>query len=318
MSCSKKGSNDTPNQPVIPVLSTSAVSGITENTAICGGMITSDGGANVTSRGVCWSTTQNPTTLDPHTSDGTGTGTFTSQLSGLNSNTPYYVRAWAINSAGTAYGNTLSFTTLQVLPDTVSDIDKNIYHMVTIGAQVWLVENLRVTHYRNGDPIPNVTADAQWKTLTTGAYCMYDNLAGNAGTYGLLYNWYTVNDARKICPLGWHVPTETEWSALSSFLGGKNIAGGKMKSTGTIEQGNGLWYSPNAGATNSSGFSALPAGYRINYGNYYSINNVAYFWSATDTTSVNAWNYVLDANNESLIRNYNFQTFGISIRCCKD
>jgi uncharacterized protein (TIGR02145 family) len=318
VSCSKKENNDPVNNPTIPVLSTATVTGITQTTATSGGIITSDGGATITGRGACWSLSSAPTISDPHTSDGTGPGSFTSQLSGLIPDTPYFVRAWATNSAGTAYGNILSFTTLQVPPDTVTDIDGNVYHKITIGTQVWLVENLRTTHYRNGDPIPNVTDGDLWKTLTTGAYCIYDNFPVNAMTYGLFYNWFAVTDNRNICPAGWHVPSNAEWSTLSDFLGGKDVAGGKMKSTGTIEQGNGLWYNPNTGATNSSGFTALPAGYRINYGNYYSIGNVAYFWSSSDTTSANAWNYVLDANNEKLTRIYNFQTNGFSIRCCKN
>lgn len=209
-------------------------------------------------------------------------------------------------------------TTLQIPPDTVTDFDGHVYHLVTIGNQVWLAENLRVTHYRNGDPIPNVIADAQWKILTAGAWCSYDNLSADTSAYGLLYNWFALTDARKISPPGWHVPTDAEWNSLANYLGGKAVAGGKMKSPGTLEQGSGLWFAPNTGATNSSGFGALPGGYRINYGNYYSIGNVAYYWSATDTTSANAWNYVLDANNESLTRNFNFQTNGFSVRCIKD
>jgi len=315
--CSKNKNDEPVNNPVIPVLTTSVVTGITHNSAGSGGVITSDGGASVTARGVCWSTGTNPTLTDPHTTDGSGTGSFTSNMTGLNPNTTYYVRAWASNSAGTGYGNALPFTTLKLPGDTVLDFDGNIYHKVTIGSQVWLVENLRTKHYRNGDSIPLVVADAQWKSLTTGARCYYDNLPSNAKTYGFFYNWHAVNDSRGLCPEGWHVPTDNEWKALGSFLGGENVAGGKMKTTGTIEQGNGLWYSPNSGATNSSGFSGIPGGYRINYGNYYSIGNVAYFWSSSDTTNLNGWNYVLDANNENLIRHYNFYTNGFSVRGIK-
>jgi uncharacterized protein (TIGR02145 family) len=318
LSCSKKGSDDPVIVPTIPVLTTAPVSGITETNAISGGSFTSDGGATVTARGVCWSTGSTPTIADPHTSDGDGTGSFTSNLNGLNPNTLYYLRAWAVNSAGIAYGNTLSFTTLKLPGDTVLDVDGNIYHKVAIGSQVWLVENLRTTHYRNGDSIPLVIPDAQWKLLTTGARSYYDNLPSNEKTYGSFYNWHAVNDSRGLCPEGWHVPSDQEWSHLAFLLGGDSIAGGKMKTTGTIEQGTGLWYSPNTGATNSSGFSGLPGGYRINYGNYYSVGNVAYFWSSSDTTNANGWNYVLDANNENLIRHYNFQTNGFSVRCMKD
>jgi hypothetical protein len=203
--CAKKGSDDPVNVPVIPVISTVAVNGITQESATSGGIITSDGGASITSRGVCWNTTPDPSILGPHTSDGTGSGSFISQLSGLNPNTPYYVRAWATNSAGTAYGNTLSFTTLKVPGDTVLDFDGNIYHKAIIGSQVWLIENLHTTHYRNGDSIPLVIPDAQWKVLTAGARCFYDNLPSNAKTYGYFYNWHAVNDSRGLCPEGWHV-----------------------------------------------------------------------------------------------------------------
>jgi uncharacterized protein (TIGR02145 family) len=316
--CSKNGNNDPVFTPTIPVLTTNIVSNITTTAINSGGVITSDGGAQVASRGVCWSTGTTPTITDGHTSDGSGTGSFTSQVAGLNPNTLYYLRAFATNSAGTAYGNTLSFTTLKLPGDTVIDYDGNIYHKVSIGTQIWLTENLRTTHYRNGDSIPLVITDAQWKTLTTGAWCNYDNLPSNAKTYGRLYNWHAVNDSRGLCPEGWHVPSDNEWNSLALFLGGESVAGGKMKTTGTIEQGNGSWYAPNTGATNSSGFTGLPGGYRINYGNYYSIGNVAYFWSSSDTTLLNSWNFVLDANNENLIRHYNFQTNGFSVRCIKD
>ncbi|MEI6455736.1 MAG: fibrobacter succinogenes major paralogous domain-containing protein [bacterium] len=316
--CSKSSSDDPANIPVIPVLKTASVNQITQTTANSGGVITSDGGAQVTSRGVCWSTGIAPTIIDMHTSDGSGTGSYASQISGLSPNTLYYIRAYATNSAGTAYGDTLSFTTMKFPGDTVVDYDGNIYHKVTIGTQVWLTGNLKTTHYRNGDSIPLVTSDAQWKVLTTGAWCIYDNLPSNAKTYGRLYNWHAVNDSRGLCPEGWHVPSVNDWNSLALFLGGENVAGGKMKTTGTIEQGNGFWYEPNTGATNSSGFNGLPGGYRINYGNYYSIGNVAYFWSSSDTTLVNSWNFVLDANNENLIRHYNFQTNGFSVRCIRD
>jgi uncharacterized protein (TIGR02145 family) len=228
------------------------------------------------------------------------------------------VRAFATNSKGTAYGDTHSFTTLKILIDSVADIDGNIYHVVPIGNQSWLRENLRVRKYRNGDAIPNVLGDNQWKALTTGAFCTYENLAVNGATYGNLYNWHALSDARGLCPTGWHVPSRDEWAELGNYLGGEALAGGVLKSKGTIEAGTGLWYAPNTGATDSIGFTGLPGGYRIFYGTYYSISNVAFFWSSSDTTAVNAWNYVLDANNEELTRNYNFKTNGFSVRCCKD
>jgi uncharacterized protein (TIGR02145 family) len=135
------------------------------------------------------------------------------------------------------------------------DIDGNEYHTVIIGGQEWMVENLRVTPYRNGDPIPNVSDTTSWRALTTGAYCSYDNDPSCSAMYGNLYNWYAVNDFRQIAPEGWHVPTYEEWIVLETHLGGDTIAGGKLKESGTEH-----WRAPNVGGTNESGFSALPGG----------------------------------------------------------
>jgi uncharacterized protein (TIGR02145 family) len=315
--CSKK-SDPAKGTPGIPAVTTAGVSDISPTSAACVSTVTSDGGDSVTSRGVCWSTTANPTIAGLHTFDGTGTGTFESVLTGLTPNTPYYVRAYATNSIGTAYGNAQLFTTLKITIDSVADIDGNIYHVVPIGAHEWLRENLHVKHYLNGDSIPSIKVDGQWKILTSGAYSTYDNLAANGSVYGYLYNWYALDDNRGICPTGWHLPSDAEWAELGNSLGGNDIAGGMMKSTGSIEGGTGLWYAPNTGATNSSGFTGLPGGYRINYGTFYSLGNVAFFWSVSDTTSGNAWNFILDANNGELKRLFNLKTYGCSVRCCKD
>jgi len=316
--CTKKGEDPPVPEPTIPVLTTTIVTAISQKTATSGGTITSDRGAPITSRGICWNTTKIPEIADPHTNDGTGSGTYASQMTGLTPNTRYYLRAYATNSKGIAYGNLESFATLKILIDSVADIDGNIYHVVAIGGKKWLRENLRVTHYRNGEEIPNVTLDTQWKILTNGGYCMYDNLAANGSAYGNLYNWHALSDTRGLCPTGWHVPSDSAWTELGDSLGGTSVAGGKLKSTGTIEQSTGLWYSPNTNATNSSGFTGLPGGYRINYGTYYSMGNVAYFWSFSEYAADKAWLYILDANNEELNRNFDFKTNGFSVRCCKD
>jgi len=315
--CSKK--EDAPEvTPSKPVLTTSSVTQVTQTTAASGGDITSDGGANVTARGVCWSISDTPTVAGTRTLNGTGTGVFVSSLAGLQPGTDYFIRAYATNTSGTGYGPTLTFKTLALPVDTVTDIDGNLYHVAVIGDRKWLKENLRVTHYRTGAEIPEVQPDAQWKILTNGARSVYGNTAANLNLYGFLYNFFAVTDSRGICPASWHVATDEDWKALGTYLGGMAIAGGKMKSTGTIEQGTGLWYAPNAEADNSSGFTGLPGGYRINYGTFYSIGNVGMFWTSTDTASVNAWNYILDANNGSLKRNFNLLQNGFSVRCCKD
>jgi uncharacterized protein (TIGR02145 family) len=202
--------------------------------------------------------------------------------------------------------------------NTVTDLDGNVYQTVTIGTQVCMAENLKVTHYRNGDPIPNITSDSDWTSLTTGARCDYDNDADNVPVYGRLYNWYAVDDSRGIAPEGWHVPTDAEWQILVDYLGGSSVAGGKMKATGTIEEGTGLWYHPNEGATNESDFSALPGGYRHLDGNFYYLGSYAYFWSSTEYSSYLAWYRLLSYYNSDVYRNYDLKQLGFSVRCVRD
>ena len=237
LGCSEDES--TAPQPEIPTVTTAGMSSITPTTAVCGGTISSDGGAAVTARGVCWGATAAPTTLGSKTTDGAGSGSFTSSISGLTPNTLYYVRAYAINSAGTGYGEPQDFRTLPQT-STVTDIDGNVYQTVTIGTQEWMAENLKVTHYRNGDPIQLVTDDSSWSNLSTGAYCDYDNDGDNVAVYGRLYNWFAVNDSRAIAPAGWHVATAADWQTLIDILGGDAVAGGKMKEAGTAH-----WLAPN-------------------------------------------------------------------------
>jgi uncharacterized protein (TIGR02145 family) len=296
----------------IPVLTTASVSAITQTTAQCGGNITSDGGATVTVRGVCWSTNPTPTIANSKTTNGTGTGSFISSITDLSPSTPYYVRAYATNSVGTGYGNTQSFTTAGS-SGTVTDIDGNVYQTVTIGTQVWMAENLKVTHYRNGEAIPNVTDNTTWYNLTTGAYCEYNNDLNNVATYGRLYNWHAVGDSRNIAPTGWHVPTDAEWQTLVDYLGGSSVAGGKMKEAGTTH-----WLSPNTGATNESGFSGLPGGGRSSNGPYDYVGYYACFWSSTEGSSSGAWCRYLYCGNSVVTRLNDDKHLGFSVRCVKD
>ena len=197
---------------------------------------------------------------------------------------------------------------------TVTDIDGNIYHTITIGSQVWLKENLKVTHYRNGDTIPNITDCATWGSLTNGAYCDYDNTPSNSAIHGRLYNFYAVNDSRNIAPTGWHVPTDAEWTTLKDYLGGVSIAGGKLKEIDTTH-----WISPNTGANNITQFTALPSGCRSDMGDaFWVIGYFCYFWTATEYSSDHGWVYSLHYNDESLGKNYSFKKDGHSVRCIKD
>jgi uncharacterized protein (TIGR02145 family) len=199
-------------------------------------------------------------------------------------------------------------------PSILTDFDGNVYHTMKIGTQVWMVENLKATHYRNGDLLPNVTNDSSWTYLTTGAQCDYGNKTSNGITYGKLYNWYAVHDSRNLCPTGWHVPSDLEWTTLTDYLGGENFAGGKLKEIDTNH-----WFSPNTGATNLSGFTALPAGYRNSYGLFYVFGEIGYWWSTTESTYLNSAYYRSLFYNDSIIhKSYFVKNCGYSVRCIKD
>lgn len=209
---------------------------------------------------------------------------------------------------------------------TVTDIDGNVYKTIKIGDKWWMAENLKVTHYRNGDVIPNITDDTEWKNLTSGAYSNYNNDVDNVATYGRLYNWCAVDDSRKIAPAGWHVPTDDEWKELEMYLGMSQAQanasdwrgydeGGKMKEEGTAH-----WYSPNIVATNSSGFIALPGGYRgRSGGDFRGIGKYGCWWSASEYNTKFAWQRSLNYGDSQVGRGYNPKRHaGFSIRCVRD
>ncbi len=184
---------------------------------------------------------------------------------------------------------------------------------VQIGTQIWMTKNLNVSRYRNGDPIPQVTDPTQWASLTTGAWCYYNNDMANGPIYGKLYNWYAVNDPRGLAPLGWHIPSDAEWTTLSNFLGGINLAGGKMKATNT------LWNNPNTSATNSCGFTGLPGAGRSNFnGVFYTVGRNGSWWSSSEDDPFFVWYRSLRYNNGNLERSNIPKTEGMSVRCIKD
>ncbi len=184
---------------------------------------------------------------------------------------------------------------------------------VKIGNQIWSAENLNVDRYSNGDIIPQVTDATAWNNLTTGAWCYYDNKITNGTVYGKLYNWHAVADPRGLCPTGWHVPTDAEWTTLETILGGSSVAGGKLKEIGITH-----WASPNTGATNSSGFTVLPGGYRNLSGTCNSIGNFGSWWSATQSSAANAYYRYLYYDASSVNSYDYFKTIGFSVRCIKD
>jgi len=196
---------------------------------------------------------------------------------------------------------------------TVTDIEGNIYKTIKIGDQWWMAENLQTGQYRNGTVIPLVTDNSAWSNLTTPGYCWYENEKSTYGlTYGALYNWYTV-ETGNLCPTGWHVPTVAEWIVLTNFLGGLNVAGGKLKESGTTH-----WTSPNVGATNKVGFKALPGGNRSINGPFGDILTHAYWWTANDYDVTRAWARSAFYNNVIIDLNYFHKRNGFTVRCVKD
>ncbi len=306
-----------PTSPVlIPTLTTDAVTSVALATATSGGNITSDNGGQVTERGVCWNTSGNPTTSNPKSSDGPGTGAFTSNITGLTPGMIYYVRAYATNSVGTAYGNQVRFSS------SVSDIESNIYRTVIIGTQLWMQSDLKTTRLNNNVPIPYVTDDTTWVHLVTPGYCWYDDNPSYGNTYGILYNWYTAA-AGNLCPAGWHVPGDNDFKVLEMYLGMTQAQadatlwrgtdqGPKLKSTAT-------WYVDGTNS-NSSGFTALAGGYRFGHdGSYNNMGTVAYWWSSTEHWDTTKGLYRrLDSGQTGVYREGVKKAGGKFVRCLKN
>jgi uncharacterized protein (TIGR02145 family) len=295
--------------PVIPVVTTSNPLPTGTTTATGGGNVTNEGGSSVTARGVCWSTSPNPTITGSKTDDGAGMGIFSSDLTGLLPNTRYHVRAYATNSVGTVYGSDKTFFTD---PVSVQDFDANTYGVIRIGTQVWMKENLKTTHFNDGTPVSLVTGNSAWSNLTDPAYCWYGNNEANKDIYGALYNWFAV-DAGNLCPTGWHVATDDDWLTLELYLGGSSPAGGELKETGTAH-----WASPNEGASNSSEFTALPGGWRLDNGTFEYIGNYGLWWTSTEYLSPDAWFRRIQYDQDKVFRSIKSEITGMSVRCIKD
>jgi len=311
----------------MPSVITGELTNITTITADCSGNVTADGGASVTARGVCWSTSENPTTSNSMTTNGTGVGTYTSNITGLSPNTTYYVRAYATNTKGTAYGEQKSFRTYDIF--LTDSRDGHIYKTVTIGSQVWMAENLAYLPYVVGpgseseiipyyyvygyDGTDEAEAKAYEHTPTGDEYSPGGAPIKSYETYGVLYNWPAAMSA---CPEGWHLPSDVEWTTLADYLGGESVAGGKMKEAGTSH-----WKSPNEGATNSSGFTGLPGGGRDSYFDAFSgIGGWCELWSSTlhpSRSNVALIRY-LRFDDDVVPISDNSKSLGYSVRCIGD
>jgi uncharacterized protein (TIGR02145 family) len=321
---------------VLATIATAGVNSISSSGAVCGGNITFDGGGSIIERGICWATHQNPTTNNDRTLDGTGIGSFTSNMRCLSFATTYYVCAYATNSAGTAYGDQQSFITQGNNPiifnpnltyGSVTDIDGNCYKIIQIGDQIWMAENLKTTKLNDGTIIPLITDNNEWINLSTPGYCWYDNNETNyKAPYGALYNWYVVGTG-KLCPVGWHVPTRDEWHILwypyniiedpNSHDNPYGTVGNELMETGTTHWIKSL-------GTNETGFAALPGG-TINFkGTFYDIGVVGFYWSSTNVSEIYRGNVlflpipVYQGYGGTPLQSMRLMKEGLSIRCLKD
>ena len=256
----------------------------------------------------------------PDTTSGNTNVTFTVNLTNLTPKTKYHFRINAINASGVGNGADVAFITSDTTDivinfnpgltyDSIYDLEGNKYRTIQIGTQTWMAENLKSTRYNDGTDIPFVLDVSAWALLTTPGYCWYNN---DSVGYGAIYNWYTVNTG-KLCPEGWHVPSDEEWTTLTDFLGGKSSAGGKLKETGTSH-----WLDPNTGATNESGFTGLPTGYRNYGGGFSSIKNYGFWWTSTEWSSTGAWYRDVNFSYTSVDRSNSNKKSGATVRCLKD
>ena len=193
----------------------------------------------------------------------------------------------------------------------VNDYDQNAYKTVFINTQEWMSENLKVEHFRNGDPIPQVQNPAEWANLKTPAWCYYDNDSANNSVYGKLYNWYAVNDPRGLAPEGWRVAADADWITLVNHCGCGELAGGKLKALT-------YWNEPNTGAYDEYGFSALPGGYRYTNGMFSYLGKFGCFWTSTVSKDDNAWYRYLDYIQTNVFRYDESKVTGMSVRCLKE
>ncbi len=312
----------------LAAVTTIKTSYITCNEAEIQANVIDDGGIRVTQRGICWSSDPNPTVSNNITIDGSGTGSFTASITGLIHTTKYFIRAYATNSVGTAYGNEIFFTTLTCpsCPGTpaVSDYDGNEYKTVQIGNQCWINENLKTTHYSDGVKLVDGTGAGDISAdYSTEYYFAYNDDEDNVLTYGRLYTWAAVMNGKSgsntnpsgvqgVCPTGWHVPSNSEWNELTDFVGGYE-AGGKLKESGPVH-----WISPNSDASNQTGFEGLPSGSRYPDGVFRSKGYFVSYWTTTENNISEAIFRGLHYNDSRIGYGIIDKSWGKAVRCVKD
>ena len=293
----------------LPAVTTKPVSLISSTSAQCGGEVTDDGNGTILARGVCWVITGTPS-LGHSDSITTDAGNnFVSYVPGLLPDTSYKIAAYVTNEKGTSYGAVLSFSTRLPCGQATVEYGSQTYHTILIGDQCWLKENLnigtRISGIQNQDPL----------NATLEKYCYNDDEA-NCTLYGGLYQWDEMMKSsvtpgtQGICPSGWHLPSDAEWTTMTTFLGGDTVAGTKMKSnTGWYNNGNG---------TNTSGFTGIPAGNRGNDGSFNNLTQLGYFWTSSQAGASEAWNRKLNFESDIVTKYNSFITNGFSVRCVRN
>lgn len=285
---------------------------VASTSATIGTYVKSDGGTGIASCGVWLSNAPDAEATGQRLEMGNDTGLYLGRVSGLLPSNKYYMKGYATNTKGEALGEEISFTT----PPTIKDFDNNIYETVGIGSQMWMAANLKTTRYLNGDLISSTNpATLNISGETSPKYqWAYAGSENNVQVYGRLYTLYAVADSRKVCPAGWHVPSDAEWTLLENTLGTYLVAGSRLKETG-----NDHWRSPyNLDATNESCFTALPGGYRDSNGSFFMLEDIGYWWSSTQSQTNGSWVRSLSSNSVSVGRSGANNSFGISVRCVKD
>ncbi len=323
----------------ILIITTDHIEFVSEGSYRFSATLVSMGEDEITQHGFCWSESKQPDIYGPTVKLGppASTGKFSCKVSGLAPVTTYVVRAFAEINSTPVYADVISFTTDSSSSNIVMDIDGNIYSTIQIGEQVWMAENLKVTRYPDGSLIPHVEDHQEWFHLNreSEGYCWYENVLTNGYVYGALYTWPTAvdgleisdlipSDIQGVCPDGWHLPSDGEWKQLEMFLGmsqadadredwrGAGVAD-KLKQAGTL-----TWEGPNSEATNETGFSALPGGYRHGSGEFLGLGTTARFWSTSKNGYSYGWFRRLDYDNSSVNRSYEGVYRGHSVRCVKD
>ncbi|TFH28439.1 MAG: hypothetical protein E4H10_00355 [Bacteroidia bacterium] len=322
-----------------PVIKTIAITSMEDGSYKISGTLTLLGTEEITEHGVCWNESGLPDIHGPSTKLGplSIAGEFSSIVPGLEGNKTYYFRAYVVANSVPIYGNEKAFITELGSDNRVSDVEGNIYRTVKIGEQTWMAENLKVTKYADGTPIPHVAAQEHWFELHREdlAYCWYDNLIALGYESGALYSWPAASrdlygsdlnpsEIQGVCPDGWHLPSDSEWDQLEMYLGMDpeeldkqdwrgTDEGGKLKPAGTRD-----WLSPNTGATGETGFNAQPGGYRHGSGAFIGMGTTARYWTATKNGYSYGWYRQMDYDNSAIGRDFQGVYRGHSVRCVKD